>query len=38
MHLVDTYYIFTQTQRDFIMLVQDKTSKQKTIKSDFEAL
>ena len=35
MRFVDAYYSFTPTQRDFIMLVQDKTSKQKTIKSDF---
>lgn len=32
---VDAYYDFTPTQKDFIMLVQHMTSKQKEIISDF---
>lgn len=32
---VDAFFDFTPMQRDFTMLVQDKTSKQKNIKSNF---
>ena len=35
MRFVDAYYDFTPVQRDFIMLVQYKTNKQKVIRNDF---